>query len=219
MITTDYTESSRSTLCGAPLSRYRFSHWLCDIVKNFMSDPVNIPDERLSRLLFMQDGSCGDLCRALFQVALPYSPDSRKAGTTPAILVSAGESQQQAAPVVNGYNTTRFSSTVQVEMALRVLTGKIAVVTETLDGTLLLSDTIEMFLLTNRKHLENDGIVTQLNVKTASEPQEIKAGEGLNAKALYQTVIGISAVGSISWASDTQGPVFRGMRGQLGIKE
>lgn len=219
MITTAYTSDTASTLCGAGISRYRFVHWLCDIVKNFMSDPRNIPDERLASLLFVQNGSGVDECRARFQVALPYSPDSRVAGTTPALLVSAGGVAYPVSPLINTYMNTAGCGTVSRRMQPKLLEGRIAAITESLDGTILLLDTIEDFMLFNKLPLERDGMVTQLTLKNLSEPQEIKAGEGANAKPLYQSVLSLSAVGSISWEQDTQGPVFRGVRPAYKAKE
>lgn len=217
MISTDYTKATDSTLCGAAITRYRFSHWLCDILKNFMSDPLNIKDDRLARLLFIQDGPGKDDCRALFQVALPYSPDSRKAGTTPAVLVSVGTVSYPVPTVMDNYKQGGFSSATSVHSRIRTITGKVAIVTESVDGTNLFSDEIETFLVHNQRALQADGMLSYLNIKGSSEPQEIKTGEGSNAKPLYQVVIELSATGATEWTADMQGPLFRGTRSTISV--
>lgn len=220
MITTDYTcQANANTLCGAPLGRYRFTHWLCDTIKNYMSDPLNIRDERLSGLLFRQDGPEPDNCAASFLVSLPYSKDSRKACTTPAILVSAGEETYPVKTMLNMSPPMQLQPTVLKKHAVRSITGKIAVLTESLDGLLLLTDLLEDFIVSSQLEMSSEGMLTQLVLQGSSEPQEIKAGEGANAKPLYQSVIGIAAVGGITWTSDTQGPVYRGLTGvNLGVQ-
>jgi len=214
-VVTDYTErAQQNTLCSAPLTRYRFAHWLCDIVKNFMSDPEHIRDERLRGLLWPQDGVEPDECRAVFKVGLPMSPDSRKAGVTPAILVSAGQQQYPVNSINAGIGASYPESGTRVMYegtAVRQVTGKIAVVTESLDGTLLLCDILEDYLVTNTAGLVLDGMVQSLKVEGSSEPVMIKAGEAGNAKELFQTVVSLTAIGGLSWEADTQGPVFRGL--------
>jgi len=215
VVTSYLEEDVRDTLCGAPLTRYRTVHWLCDILRNFFSDPANIPDERLARLLRLQDGIGNDETRALFQVGLPWSKDSRKACTTPAILVSGGATSYplQTLNVLPGTALPSGARTASSGRELRVLTLKVAVLTESHDGTLLLTDVLEDFLVMNGVNLAMDnGALSQFSVKGASEIQEIRAGEGMNAKEIYQSVIGCEAVGGLAWESDTQGPVFRGMQ-------
>ena len=202
------------SLSGAPLTRYRFEHWLCDVLKNFFSDPMNIKDERLCMLLSIQDGIASDECRSLFQIDLPYSKDTRKACTTPAILISAGESKYPlrtvgalGAPVSSliGYRAARSHATY------RTIAGNIAVATESLDGTVLLCDAIEEFLLVNNTALTMDNMVSQLNVIGSSAPQGISAGEAANAKDIVQSIISVEAVGGIAWETDVQGPTYRGL--------
>lgn len=215
MITTDYTkEANPNTLCHAPLSRYRATHWMLDILKNFMSSPINIKDERLCGLLFKQDGNKPDECRALFQIALPYTQDTRKAGNTPAILVSSTESSWPIIALtrtaaINTANVDGYNSPGNYRRREVGLT--IAIVTESVDGTSLLTDIIEEFLLTHSLLLCNDGPVDQFNVMGSSAIQEIKAPEAGNAKPLYQCAVSVKLGGGITWSEDTQGPVFRGV--------
>ena len=82
--------------------------------------------------------------------------------------------------------------------------------TESMDGTMLLMDTIENFLLVNNRNAALEGMVGKITLLNSSEVQEIKTGEAANAKPLYQAVLTLSVFGVVSWMSDTQGPVYRG---------
>jgi len=220
-ITTDYTESAQiNTLCAAPLTRYRFAHWLCDVVRNFMSDPEHIRDERLRGLLWPQDGIEPDNCRASFQVGLPLAHDSRKACVTPALLVSAGQQTYPASFINAGVaaeETVTGIGAMYEGTAVRQVAGKIAVVTESLDGTLLLCDMLEDYLVAAGPLLQSDGMVQKLTLEGSSEPAMIRVGEAANAKELFQSVIGVTAAGGITWTTDTQGPVYRGVTESAGL--
>lgn len=212
MITTDYTGSS--SLHGAPLSRYRLSHWLVDTLKNFMSDPYNIKDERLRGLLGLQDGTDPDACRALFKVDTPFTQDTRKACTTPCVMVSTGEMTYPFKPVNAGIAQTPYASGTAMTakgFVPRQLAATVAIVTESCDGTQLLTDTLEDFLVMNAQRFPKEGLVSQLTVAGSTGPQRISTGQALNAKDLYQSTISIVAVGALNWSTDTQGPVFRGV--------
>lgn len=212
MITTDYTWNN--SLHGAPLSRYRLSHWLVDTLKNFMSDPCNIRDERLRGLLGLQDGVEPDACRALFKVDVPFTQDTRKACTTPCIMVSTGEMSYPFKPVNSGISQTPYAMGVAMTakgFVPRQLAATIAVVTESCDGTQLLTDTLEDFLVMNAQAFPKEGLVSQLTVAGSTGPQRISIGQALNAKDLYQSTISIVTTGALNWTTDTQGPVFRGV--------
>lgn len=222
-VATSYTkEDNKDTLQGAKLDKYRLSHWLCDILQNFFSTPLNIHDERLAKLLFRQDRPGADQCKALFQVALPMSKDTRKACTTPAVLVSAGECTYPVQTMQNGLNAVKGAINAKAmykQEALRKIDMKVAVLTESLDGTELLCGIIEDFLVINSLLLIRDnGAISQFNVLGSSEAQQIPIAEAMNAKELYQEVIRLSVAGGMVWTADTQGPVFRGLTQQLEVK-
>lgn len=216
-IVTDYTEkATENTLCGAPLTRYRLVHWLVDILKNFMADPVNLRDDRLSRLLNIQDSPGADFCRSLFIVDVPYNTDTRKACTTPAIMVSAGETQYPAMPLNAGSDAV--AGAIQARQMYertvpRGIVAAVTVITESCDGTMLLADIIEDFLIRVDELLPIDGMVHKLTLTGGSGIKRITAGEGLNAKDVYQLSLTLTAVGGITWTVDTQGPIFRGVTG------
>jgi hypothetical protein len=94
----------------------------------------------------------------------------------------------------------------------RKLGAKVAVVTESLDGTYLFSDIIELYLLTC-KHLvkADNGAIAQFNVLGSTGPQMLQPGQAGNAKTLYQDIISLSVVGSVAYVFDTAGPVYRGV--------
>ena len=101
----------------------------------------------------------------------------------------------------------------------RKLGGQIAVLTESLDGTYLLSEIIELFMATHKYLFQRDnGAVSQFNVLGSSGVQMIQIGQAGNAKELYQDVISVSAVGTVSYMFDTQGPIFRGLERKTTIK-
>ena len=221
-ITTDYTEkATENTMCGAPLSRYRFVHWLVDILSNFMSDPVNLRDDRISRLLNIQDRPEPDFCRSLFIVDVPFSTDTRKACTTPAIMITAGEVQYPMTPLNNGIGAHEglINAMMMYERTVvRSVSATITVVTERYDGTVLLADLIEDFLLRADILLPADGMIQKFNLTGSSAIRHISTGEAMHATDIYQIGIGVQAIGGITWTADTQGPVFRGTSGVTTVK-
>ena len=214
MVTTDYTRLTENTLKGAPFSRYRFIHWLVDILKNFFSTPMNISDERIKSLLMLQDGASPDACASLFRIEVPYGHDSRKACTTPAVLVSAGETKLTLNPLNNGVGATvsalnamrRYRRTVGMSIE-----GKIAVVTESCAGTIQLTDIISDFLIQHSLDFRFEGMLSQFNVLGVSAVEAVPQESGANAKPVYQDVISVMSFGVVTWDSDTQGPVYRGV--------
>ena len=216
----DYTkETNKDTLCGAGLTQYRLVHWMVDILRNFMSDPVNMHDERLVRLLFGQDGKIPETLDALFRIEPPYTRDVRKAGTTPAIMVSAGDETFPVGfvnipPAV--LPSTSGAAAAFSGHKIKQATLNIAVITESCDGTILLKDIIETFLVMHEQLLVWDnGSISEFHVTGASQVQAIQAGQAANAKPLYQQVLSVQVVGGLRWNVDTQGSVFNGMRGTL----
>lgn len=218
MTTTDYTEKkTENTLCGTHLSRYRLGHWLIDILKNFLSDPVNIYDERIRKILMIQDGVDPNDCYALFKVEPPYTMDSRKAGTTPAILVNTTESKYPIVPL-NGVGATLGAINAQQmyrRSVARSMGATIAIVTESCDGTALLTDIIEEFLVRNSLLFPLDGMIGTFSVTGSSAVQRIPAGNAINAKDWYQAVIQVEVTGGLTWTTDTQGPVYRGLTNKM----
>ena len=212
----DYTKKANpDTLKPGALQGYRLVHWLADILRNWFSDPINLKDERLCRLLRLQDGDTETSLKALFDIGTPYSQDTKKACTTPMIIVGLG---QTSYPVKN-FNAIG-SGPVAENGAIPMYTGmkyktidcQITVLTESYDGTLLLAGLIEDFLCINERLLAADnGMIAEFNVLGSTAPQELRIGAESNAKPIYQTVISIRTVGGLSWYADTQGPVFRGI--------
>lgn len=212
MITTDYSHKE-STLHGAPISRYRLTHWLVDVLKNFFSDPINVKDERLQGLLRMHDGVNDEYLNALFRVEPPYNTSSIKACATPAIMVSVGDMQYPVSPVNAGTGSVAgaINALQMYERSMpRTFTANVAVLTESCDGTSLLAGIIEDFLLMNALNIQKEGMVHQFTVKGSTAPQRLEASQSGDAKNLYQIVIQLVIVGNITWTVDTQGPVYRG---------
>lgn len=224
-LTFDYTSQGNvDTLKnrGGAMQNYRLMHWLADILRNFLCDPVNIKDERICKLMNLRDGIEEDQLNALFEVGTPFSQDSKKACSTPMIIVSLGQTQypvrsigSQLSPVMAENGAVHMSRNIK----FKTVACTVSVATESYDGTMLLGGLIEDFLLINeRLFVQDNNTISEFNVQGSSEPQEIKIGTSANAKTIYQMKIAIQMAGNISWTTDTQGPLFRGIKFNVGMK-
>ncbi len=216
---TDYTEERNiDTFKGGTFQRYRVIHWLEDVLKNFFSDPTNIKDERISKLLQLHDR---EAVQRFFLIGVPYAQDATMAGTTPMIVVSLGETSYP----VNTFNlgaslpiAANNAMSRSSDIKHKVTRCNISIVTESYDGTVLLTDLVEDFLTLNEKLFKIDNpSISEFHVLGCSAPSMVKQGTASNAKSLYQMTIMISIAGGISWVTDTQGPVYRGMHVQNNI--
>ena len=222
-ITTDYRQSANpDTMKGGAITSYRMLYWLKDILCNFMSDPINIKDERICKILNMQDGATPEQLNALFNVGVAYSPETTKACTTPQILISLGPRQYPVGsinqigspPVATGWSSPMYQGCKH-----KVVNMIITIITEKHDSTVVFTDLFEDFLLINENNLVRDnGMISEFHVTGVSEPQFMKIGTSANAKELYLQKISVTTVGGISWTTDTQGPVYRGVTKQVTIK-
>lgn len=210
----DYTsESNKDTLYRYPLQSYRLLHWIEDIISNWLCDAINIKDERLSSLLGIADIREEELS-SLCTVGTPYDPDTKRAGSTPKIIVSVGATsypldiinQRSTVNALNG-NRPFYSSSVYKTTGLNV-----SVYTESYDGTILLAGLLEDFFVTHETELLHDNMsLSSFYIKGSSAVTEIKQGSAANAKSIYGITIEMTVSGSIKWDSDTQGPVYRGI--------
>ena len=215
-ISTDHTtEATSNSMKPGSSQQYRLLHWLKDILKNFLCDPTNIKDERLSKLMRLQDGATEQELRALFSVGVPYSTDSRKANITPILIVSLGETTYPITHFNSGASPITSESGSRAMAAgakYKAMGCSVSVVTESYDGTILLGGLVEDFLNINERLLAQDSrFLSEFKVVGSTAPEEIKAGTAHNAKTIYQLTIKISTLGGVSWTVDTQGPVFRGV--------
>lgn len=223
MISTDYRQTANpDTMKGGAITSYRMLYWLKDILCNFMSDPINIKDDRICKILNMQDGATPEQLNALFNVGVAYSPETVKACTTPQILISLGPRQYPTGsinqigspPVATGWSSPMYQGCKH-----KVVNMVITIITEKHDSTVVFTDLIEDFLLINEINLVRDnGMISEFHVTGVSEPQFMKIGTSANAKELYLQKIGVTSVGGISWTTDTQGPVYRGITKQVNSK-
>lgn len=215
-ITTDYTaEGNQDTMEPGGLSAYRLMYWMVDILKNWFADPINIKDNRLQSLLWKQDdNSKEDRLHAVFDIGPAYSPDTKKANTTPMMVVLVGDISHD----LNGLNLPGGAANglngampMYYGMRLKTIPLMISITTETYDGTLLLGGYIEDFLTTHEKLLQADcGMLSSFQVIGMTAPK--KTGDTAQAKDTFESIIQIQTVGCIGWSVDTQGPVFRGLR-------
>ena len=217
LVTTDYTaEANLDTLKGGTFEPYRLMYWLKNILENFMSDPINLHDPRLCHLLNMQDGNDPQHLDALFDIGVTYSERTVKACTTPMIIVSIGESQYPARGITEvGSDPVASDGAIPMYTGVqhKVLPLYISVITEKYDSTVVLTSAIERFLIINANALVMDnGMISEFHVQAVSAPKMEDAGTKSNAKPVYVQQISIIVTGGISWTTDTQGPVFRGIQ-------
>lgn len=222
-ITTDYTEQANpDTLYGGALSSYRTLYWLKDILVNFLADPVNIKDDRICKILNMQNGATPEQLNALFDVGVAYSESTKKACTTPKIFISLG-AKQYPARSINQVGTGVIADCGAIPMYLGVrhktINVIITVMTEVYDSTVVFTDLLEDFLLINEIELAQDnGMISEIHVTGVTEPQFINVGQSTHAKCIYVQKISLQITGGISWTTDTQGPVYRGMQQNINIE-
>lgn len=215
-ITTDYTkEANPNTLYGGAMSSYRTLYWLKDILVNFMADPVNIKDDRICKLLNMQNGATPEQLNALFDIGVAYSENTQKACTTPMIFLSLAGLQYPLGSI-NKTGSTSIAlcgaKPMYVGKRLKVTNIVITIMTEKYDSTVVFTDLISDFLLINEFELARDnGMISEFHVKEVTAPEFEQVGKSTHAKCIYTQKILIQATGGISWTTDTQGPVFRGI--------
>lgn len=222
-ITTDYTrEGNPNTFNAGAFQPYRVVHWLKDILRNFFSSSINLKDERLCGLLNMQDGKLPTELDAMFRIGVPFNPKTIiKAGTTPAVIVSAGETSYPAhtfnvtAPVNREMGTlSKYGRALHESLKLQI-----SIVTETYDGTLLLTNLLEAFLVTHALELKQDcALVGQFTILGSTGPQEIAMEQVGAAKQVFQAGINILVTGGLDWTAYTQYPPFRGLDLDIQVK-
>lgn len=220
-ITTDYTaEGNQDTMQPGGLSAYRLMYWMVDILKNWFADPINIKDNRLQSLLWKQDdNSKDDRLHAVFDIGAAYSTDTKKAHTTPMMVVMVGDTSHD----LSGLNLPSGAPTglngampMYYGMRIKIIPLNISITTETYDGTLLLGGYIEDFLTMHEKLLQDDcGMLSSFQVLGMTAPQ--KTNDTSQAKNTFESIIQIQTVGCIGWEVDTQGPVFRGLRASSNV--
>lgn len=223
-ITTNYTEQANpDSLLGGALSAYRSLYWLKSILQNFMSDPINIKDDRLSWMFnFQDDETDATKINGLFEVAVAYGDRARTSCRTPMIFITLGARQYPVRGInVIGSGPIASCGTIPIGEGRRhkVIPMNITVVTEKYASTVAMAELIEDFLLINENLLVDDNdSISEFHVSGVSEVKIDNIGEGPNAKVLYEQTVGVYVVGGISWIVDTQGPVYRGVTQQVDIK-
>ena len=222
-IITSYTKSSKlDTMKGGAISSYRMLYWLRDILANFLVDPINVKDERICKILNMQDGATAEQLNALFTIGVAYNESTKKACTTPAIFISLGPRQYPVRGINQiGSDPVAFCGTVPMHMGVRhkTINMVITILTEKHDSTVVLADLMEDFLLINETQLiQDNGMISEFHVTGVSEPELLVVGTGAHAKNIYRQKISVTATGGISWTTDTQGPIFRGIDTHVSVK-
>lgn len=210
MILTDYTE--KSTLPEGFGQQYRVVKYIKDIVNNFFADSRNIKDQRILSLMYNRKG---DLNKDCIKVGCPFDPDSAYAGTTPAVVIGVGDISYSPRHINEGGNPQFASNPMKAPVGnwrIKNIPVIISVITQSYDGTLLLTQLIQMFLAMNSNAIQKDcNNVSAVTVDGVSAIKEVPIGSSGNAKQLYMSNISVSIASVLSWVCDTQGPVFKGV--------
>jgi len=222
-ITTDYTaEANIDTMKGGVFEPYRLMYWLKNVIENFMSDPINIKDDRVCKMLNFQDGDTPEKLDALFDIGVTFSERTHKACTTPMIIISLGETQYPVRSINEvGCGAIALNGAIPMYhgMQHKTLTLFVTVITEKYDSCVVLTSAIENYLVVNSNALKEDnGMISEFHLQGVTAPQMVEIGKASNAKPVYEQKIGIIVTGGISWTTDTQGPVFRGVQTQVNMK-
>lgn len=222
-IVTDYREEANpDSMKGGAISAYRMLYWLKDILCNFMSDPINLKDDRICKILNMQNGATPETLNALFDVGTAYTENTQKACTTPKIFISLGQRQypitgiNQVGAAPTALNWAPPSCEVVRHKLINLV---ITIMTEKYDSTVVFTDLLEDFLILNEDLMPLDNhMISDFHVTGVSAPEFQRIGQSAHAKEIYQQKISIQVVGGISATRDTQGPTFRGLTQQVNYK-
>ena len=211
MIFTDYTQ--KSTMQYGYAQQYRTMKYFRDVLNNWFSDQRNIKDQRLISLLYDKDGNLSENC---IRTGTIYGTDGVYAGTTPAVIVGLGDISYQQRSVNKGANPDFLKNPMQApqkETRYKNIPIEITVITESCDGTILLTQLIQLFLTMNSEAIHYDmNTLSMVCVNGVSRPQAMKPGAEGNAKQLFSSTISVSTMCLLSWTVDTQGPVFNGVK-------
>ena len=168
MSVTDYTEEN--TLVEGFGQQYRISKYIKDVLNNWFSDRRNILDSRLVKLLY---NSKGELSKDCIKLGCAFDPDKAYAGTTPAVIVSVGDITYRPRHINQPGNPDFGKNPMQAPIRdwnIKMIPIIISIITESYDGTLLLTELVEMFLKMNCSVIAQD-----INNISAIDVQQIGA--------------------------------------------
>lgn len=159
----------------------------------------------------------GQLLPGCIKVDTPYDPDKAFAGTTPAIVIGRGAIRYDLVPVNSNPLNASFlknpTEPIVGDFRLKSFPVNIAIFTQSHDGTDLLAELIQLFILMNSRAILADcKLLNFVQVSGISQIQAIKPAEAGNAKHIYATTVTIQVGTHVTWTEDTQGPVFTGIR-------
>lgn len=208
MIVTDYTQKVSQ---GAG-QQYRILKYIKDILNNWFADSRNIKDQRLLRLLYNSQGQLNKDC---IRLGCAFDPQKAYAGTTPAIVVSLGDIQYSQRPVTVGMSrgfTQNPTQAILGHWRTKMIPIQVSVITQSYDGTVLLTQLLQLFLLTNSYAIAADcNGLSSFDVVGVQAPKELPPGQSGGAKYTFASNVSIQASSVVSWTQDTQGPVYKGM--------
>lgn len=207
-IITDYT-TQLDTFQPGIFQQYRLKKYFRDVLLNWLSQPENILDNRIRKMLFQSNGQ---LKRQLIRVDTPFDKDSKYAGSTPSVVISGGPIQYQPRQVTLGpawpaIPTMRsaFGHTRKKSISL-----VFSVVAQDYDQVDLLTQLLQLFLLVNANSIVKDcPMLSSFDVLRLDAPTAVETS--MHSKQVYSCSIHTQATGYVGWTEDTQGPVFKGL--------
>lgn len=208
---TDYTE--QSTFSQGYGQQSRIVKYIRDLLNNWFADSRNIKDQRILSLMYDKEGNLSKNC---IKLSTPFDPSKVYSGTTPAILVALQDISYNQLPVNIPGNQDFKDNPMNAPIfnyRIKNIPISITIVTENHDGTILLAQLVQLFLVMNCYSIMADcNSLHFFNVSGVSAPKEVEYGQAGNAKKLYSSTISVITQSSVQWNTDTQGPVFKGLR-------
>lgn len=206
-VTTDYTRQQDSFQPHI-FQQYRLKKYFRDVLLNWLADPDNILDVRIRRMLF---DAQGNLRRDLIKTDTAFTKDSKYAGTTPSIVISGGAIQYSPRQVALSSAWPQSTSRSVIGHSRRKAIGiTFSVVTQDYDGTDLLAQLLQLFLLINAGAIVKDcKMISSFDVLRLDAPAAVETAT--QSKHVYGCNIHTQATGYVNWTEDTQGPIFKGL--------
>lgn len=206
MNVTDYTKAE-STLKG-PILPARFSSYMLDLIKIWLSDSRNITEDALKCLRYVDGDSEAAINGSDVFVDIAWPDDQRISGKTPAIIVMYGntssESNTMAIPITNAHfpgNQQLLKSYFDIQIIVK---------TATYSGTQVLSEMLFTYLRTFSEVIKKDSGVSMFHVSGLTSP-ELSQSPG-DVKDAFKSAIVCKVASAYVSTVDTSGPVFRGIK-------
>lgn len=205
MNVTDYTVDS-STMIG-PILPSRFGTYLLDLLKQWFSDPRNIPLDELKGLKYIDGDSIAAINASDVFLGIEWPDDQKLSGKTPAVLISYGNltsSKRGSAIPMPSRQFPGHQELVNIAYDISVV-----IRTTAYAGTQVLSELIYTYLNTYSRRIQKDANLSSFMVSGLT-PSTLSQSPG-DSKDTFNASIVCKVTGTFVSSTDTTGPVFRGL--------